>query len=246
MSLLVYVIVEADGSAVLGTGLQRRPLLAVTEGPVTAVVSDEPAGRPDSTIGALLEFEQTVERLMHGRPVLPAQFGSVLPDESAVRALLEARRDELVARLDQVRGAVQFELRARWRDVQTFTPEAGSAPASAYLQVGLELRGRAQNLATALDPLAGLARASRRALLPRPDIPVLDAYLVDRTRQQEFIALVEQLNARLEQAELAVSGPWPPYSFSDAAPLPAAGAAAPEHLSGARPDLILTARLLRD
>lgn len=246
MSLLVYVIVEADDSAVLGTGLQRRPLRAVTEGPVAAVVSEEAAGRPDSTIGALLEFEQTVERLMHGRPVLPAQFGSVLPDEGALRALLQTRRDDLVVRLDQVRGAVQFELRARWREVQTFMPDARSNPGSAYLQVGLELQGRARDLATALDPLAGLARASRRALLPRPDIPVLDAYLVDRTRQEEFVALVEQLNARLEQAELVVSGPWPPYSFSDAAPLPAAGAATTEHFSGTRPDLPLTSRMLRD
>jgi hypothetical protein len=246
MSLLVYVIVAADDNAVLGTGLQRRPLHAVVEGPVAAVVSEEAGGRPESTIGALLEFERTVERLIEGRAVLPAQFGSVLPDEPAVRAMLIARRDDLVARLEQVRGAVEFELRARWRDAQTITPEAGSDPAAAYLQIGLQLQARAREVADVLDPLGGVSRDSRRALLPRPDIPVLDAYLVDRAREHDFLALVERLNARLEQAELACSGPWPPYSFSDAAPLPGAGGAGAGHFSGSRLDPLLSSRLLRD
>ncbi len=246
MSLLVYVIAEAGETLVSGTGLGRRPLRAITEGPVAAIVSDEPGGRPESTVGALLEYEQTVQRLMDGRPILPAQFGSVVPDEEAARAMLRGRRDDLLTRLELVRGAVEFGLRARWRTVQTITPEAGSEPASAYLQIGMELQGRAREVARALDSVAELARSSRRALLPRPDIPVLDAYLVDRTREQEFVALVEQLNGRLEQAELACSGPWPPYSFSDAAPLPGAGAAAAaDYQSSGRLDLLLTSRLLR-
>jgi hypothetical protein len=250
MSLLVYVIAESEAGASddatdLGTGLANRPLRAVADGPLVAVVSDEPEGRPQSTPGALLEYERTIERLMDGHSILPAQFGSVLPDDEAVREMLAGRRSDLLSRLGVVRGAVEFGLRASWRGEQEVTPEDGADATSAYLQVGLELQGRAREVAMALDPLADLARSSRRALLPRPDIPVLDAYLVDRSRGDEFVALVRHLDDRLVQAYLACSGPWPPYSFSDAAPLPAAGAAAARY-SSAKLDLPLTYRLLRD
>ena len=62
------------------------------------------------------------------------------------------------------------------------------------------------------------SRSSRRALAPRPGLPVLDAYLVDRGRVSEFVALVAQLDHRLDDVELVCTGPWPPYSFAEGAP----------------------------
>ena len=73
-------------------------------------------------------------------------------------------------------------------------------------------------MASELDALTSLARSSRRALATRPDLPVLDAYLVDRGRVREFVAMVEQLDDRLEDVELECTGPWPPYSFADESP----------------------------
>jgi hypothetical protein len=48
---------------------------------------------------------------------------------------------------------------------------------------------------------------------------VLDAYLVDRGRVREFVAMVEQLDDRLDDVELVCTGPWPPYSFAEGAPV---------------------------
>jgi hypothetical protein len=47
---------------------------------------------------------------------------------------------------------------------------------------------------------------------------VHDAYLVDQERISEFVALVEQLDARLDDVELVCTGPWPPYSFAEGGP----------------------------
>ena len=71
-----------------------------------------------------------------------------------------------------------------------------------------------------LDPLTALARSIRRALRPQPDLPVLDAYLVDRGRAGEFVALVHELGGYLDGVELVCTGPCPPYSFADAGAYP--------------------------
>jgi hypothetical protein len=88
-----------------------------------------------------------------------------------------------------------------------------------YLRDRIELRQRAGRVARKLDPLTAVARSARRAVAPRPDLAVLDAYLVDRERVEEFVALVEQLDVPLNDVELACTGPWPPYSFAEGAPL---------------------------
>jgi hypothetical protein len=209
MSLLVYGIVEADGVDPCGFGLDGRPLRAVAEGPLVAVVSEQDEGAPAPTPAALGAYEQTIRQLMEHGAILPAQFGSVVDDEAGVRDLLRRRRKVLLARLQRVRGAVEIGLRVSWRD----------ARGGSYLRDRFELRQSARRVASELDPLSAVARSSRRALVPSPDLPVLNAYLVEQGRVDEFVALVAQLSDGLDDVELVCTGPWPPYSFAEGAPV---------------------------
>lgn len=219
MSLLVYGIVEASSSDPSGVGLDGQSLHTVTEGPLAAVVSDHFGDQVEPTPDALSAYEQTVRRLMERGAILPAQFGSVVEGETAVLELLRRRRKDLVARLQRVRGAVEIGLRASWRDGFRMPAEARSQSGTSYLRDRLELRQSARRVATELEPLGALARSSRRAIAPRPDLPVLDSYLVDSGRVSEFVALVEQLDDRLDEVELVCTGPWPPYSFAEGTPV---------------------------
>jgi len=158
MSLLVYGIVEAASSDPRGVGLDGQSLHAVAEGPLAAVVSDHFGDRVEPTADALSAYEQTVRRLMERGAVLPAQFGSVVEDETAVLELLRRRRKNLVARLQRVRGAVEIGLRASWRDGSRMPSEARSQSGTSYLRDRLELRQSARRVATELDPLGALAR----------------------------------------------------------------------------------------
>jgi hypothetical protein len=219
MSLLVYGIVEAGEVDPFGRGLADQPLFGIPEGPLEAVVSDHEGRSPEPSANALRAYERTVRGLMDSGAILPAQFGSVLPDEDAVRGLLRGRRRDLLSRLRQVRGAVEIGLRASWSDDARVVLDPRAPSGSSYLRDRLELRQSARRVANELDALTALARGSRRALAPRPDLPVLDAYLVDRGRVGEFVALVEQLDDRLDDVELVCTGPWPPYSFAEGAPV---------------------------
>jgi hypothetical protein len=227
MSLLVYGVVGADGTAVVGTGVDDQPLRGVREGRLMAIVTDHDGPGPGPDTATLDTYERTVQALMDSRTILPAPFGRVLEDDDAVRAMLRRRRRDLLARLDRVRGAVELGLRARWLGASPAGDDPRSESGVAYLRDRLEMRQSARRVASELDPLTALARSSRRALVPRPDLPVLHAYLVDRGRVDEFVAKVEELVGRLDGVELVCTGPCPPYSFADAsAGLAPAGAPA--------------------
>jgi hypothetical protein len=219
MSLLVYGIAAAGDIDMSGVGFDGRPLRAVSEGRLVAIVSDQDGQDPQPTHAALSAYELTVRQLMEGGAILPAQFGSVIEDDERVRGLLRRRCDDLMARLERVRGAVEIGLRASWRESGRRSPDARPQSGASYLRDRLELRQSARRVAHELDPLTALALSSRRALATRPDLPVLDAYLVDRRRVDEFVALVEQLGSRLDDVDLVCTGPWPPYSFAEGAPV---------------------------
>ena len=185
-----------------------------------AIVTDHDDPAAIAAAGALDDYERTMQSLMDSRAILPAQFGRVLADDEAVRAMLRRRRRDLLSKLDGVRGAVELGLHARWLDGADTAPIRGRESDVAYLRDRLETRQSARRLASQLDPLTALARSIRRALSPQPDLPVLDAYLVDRGRVGEFVALVEELGGCLDGVELVCTGPCPPYSFADAGAYP--------------------------
>jgi hypothetical protein len=219
MSLLVYGIVEAAGDRPSGEGLDGRRLRGIADGPLLAVVSEHDGADPEPNAAALSAYDRAVRQLMGRGAILPARFGSVLEDEPAVRGLLSGRREDFLTRLRRVRGAVEIGLRASWREGSCERLDVRAESGTSYLRGRLESRRRAERVARELDPLTGQALGARRAVALRPDLPVLDAYLVERERVGEFVALVELLDGRLSDVELACTGPWPPYSFADGVPV---------------------------
>lgn len=149
------------------------------------------AGTP-ADIDALWRHEALVEALMDGRTLLPVRYGTrVAGDEDAV-AVLDERREDFVAALDHVRGAVELAVRVR---------SAG--------------RGAAPDVTAAVHlPLAGLARDCDVG--PGDDL-LRAAYLVDRDAVETFVALVRRLQERHVGLAILCTGPWPPYSFASGA-----------------------------
>jgi hypothetical protein len=222
VSLLLYGIVEAsraDAPVISSAGLDGEPLRAIVEEPLAAIVSEHRGVVSERALECLHEYERAVRRLMEAAAILPARFGSTLADEHAVRELLRRRRHDLLSRVRRVRGAVELALRASWREDAGLGSDPRSASGTSYLRERLELRQSARRVASELDALTALARSSRRRLAPAPELPVLDAYLVERDRVEEFVAMVAQLDDRLDDVELTCTGPWPPYSFAEGAPV---------------------------
>jgi Gas vesicle synthesis protein GvpL/GvpF len=209
VSLLLYAIADADPTDAYGSGIADAPLSAVGKPGLVAVVAEQPV--PAATEDTLWEYENAIERLMSRHAVLPARFGSALRDHSEARTLLALQRDRLVDALSLVNGSVELSLRATW-------PSEGEELASsgtAYMRGRLAQLQRAREIAGVLGPLAELARASQIRVAPRPDVAVLGAYLVDRSRLEVFAERVERSDLALSDVEIVCTGPWPAYSFTD-------------------------------
>jgi Gas vesicle synthesis protein GvpL/GvpF len=213
--ILLYAIARREHAVPAGqSGLEERPLRAVVDGDLSAVVA-ECAAPPAPSHAALLRFEQAVEELMGDRTVLPARFGTILPDDIAAAELLRARHDELADALRRVSGAVELGVRAAWPedDVGPSRPSGPDAGAE-YLLGRLELRRRARQIADEIDAaVCDLARERSCRVFTRPESPVSAAYLVPRPRVAEFVARCQGLAETLSGANLVCTGPWPPYNF---------------------------------
>ena len=120
---------------------------------------------------------------------------------------MAARRDELRAALERVRGAVELAVRARANEAEAALPATRNG--REYLAARL---GRSRAAVELHEPLAALARAS---VIQPGDELLRAAYLVDRDAAAAFIERVRDLQRAHPELALVCTGPWPPYSFAE-------------------------------
>ncbi|QRN94916.1 GvpL/GvpF family gas vesicle protein [Archangium violaceum] len=229
--LLLYCITGASStSPVEGTGVRGGGLRNIVHGGLAAVVSplEEREWVATPTTAELLEYERIIHSWHAIADVLPMRFGSVLPDEAAVRAHLDEHRATYPRALERVSGCVEMGVRALLP-----TPPPPSAPVepvkpmsrsgASYLEA-LRHRYSAENRLkddcaalerAVLTKVAPLCREHRAELSrPRPGEPALCSlyFLVPRDRVPAFRAALSPDSGELP-AKLALSGPWPPFNF---------------------------------
>jgi hypothetical protein len=181
------------------------PLRAIRCDGLTALCAPADGEQREPTIDALWRHEEVVEALMEERDLLPVRFGTLVTDEDAAARAVAERHDELAARLDRVRGAVELAVRAHPREPEEVRDAATGVD---YMQA----KARTTDTAKLLhDPLDFLARES--AVHSGPEL-LRAAYLVDREAVDGFVSLVQRLGEAHPGLDLVCTGPWPPYSFA--------------------------------
>lgn len=197
----LYAITDDPSPPAPPLGTLRAGALSVVFGPAEAEV--------DLTPEALWRHEQCVEALMEERDLLPIRYGTRVADPERVAETLSERRDELSARLERVRGAVELAVR-----VEDDAAPAEAAPAESGRDYLRRLARRDGTASLLHEPLAALARES----VVRPGAELLRAaYLVDRAAVPAFVELVQRLQAAHPGVAVLCTGPWPPYSFAEVA-----------------------------
>jgi gas vesicle protein GvpL/GvpF len=216
MSVLhVYALTDSPARPA-AAGLHGAPLRWIESGPLAAVASEH-AQAPEPEEDVLWAHEQVVEELMSAATVLPLRFGSRVEGPEALAAMLADRRQEFLASLARVRGAVEVSVRAELPAAGDDRPLRRPGPAgsgTAYLLERAEReRGEREAVELVHRPLAALARSSAQPPAPPGSRQFKAAYLVDQGSLEAFGARVAELNAGLEGARVSCTGPWPPYSF---------------------------------
>lgn len=221
--LYAYAITDSSFTGTAATGLHGAPLLALECGPLRALVSEH-AVAPEPGEDLLWMHERVVEDLMEGATILPMRFGSTVDKPEALLAMLEQRRDEFMASLELVRGAVELSVRAQLPSVaESDDPEPRLArhfgPGTTYLLERARHQRRGEDAAELVHrPLAALARRSKQKAGSGESHGFKAAYLVDDGAVEAFAERVEDLNATLAGLKVSCTGPWPPYSFASKEP----------------------------
>ncbi|GLW98685.1 GvpL/GvpF family gas vesicle protein [Microtetraspora sp. NBRC 16547] len=145
-------------------------------------------------------------------PTAPVRLVTVYSGDEQVRDLLRRRAADFAEALSHVSG------RSEW-GVKVYVDPAALSAALSPAATGDEAADRGERIHTALLDLAVTGRRHRAQdprLSGRDEWMVLNgAYLVDEDRGPEFAAAVAKF--REPGTDVDLSGPWPPYSFTELA-----------------------------
>ncbi|HEV8229392.1 MAG TPA: GvpL/GvpF family gas vesicle protein [Candidatus Limnocylindria bacterium] len=219
MSLLLRAIVASADQRIA----DDAGLVAVASARVAALASPWERARAASE-PELLDHHRIVQAVFERVACLPARFGSVFADESALRARLLEREDELASRLAALGHRCELAITCAWRDTGSslVAPREALASGRAYLERGLERsrarRTREQRAGEIVDRLLAELPVDRAFIrheaCPRPAVAVSMSVLVTRDEIGEITSRLERLGARLPDVTTVVQGPWAPYTFA--------------------------------
>jgi len=242
-SIYVYAIVPTRPGTdeAIGSDPASAQLRTIAAGPFAAVIGDDPnvEGRSRSRedlAPKLLAHQKIIEQIMQAAPVLPVKFGTIVPDEASVHAILERGSASFGAAFDRLAGCAQVEILVKW-DVEAVFAEIAKEEAIAGLKKKWELNVGPSDEALRVV-LGGLVKQSldrRRAALAATLSEALRAGAVDAIaypatadhiilhlallmKADEMAALDRRLEA-LDGAHggrlaFRCVGPLAPYSFA--------------------------------
>jgi hypothetical protein len=221
-----------------GVGPDKVGVRRIVHRKLAALVSDIEAG-PLVAARGLRAHWRVLEDAVAKATVLPVRFGTVMEgDDAVVEQFLAPRHDHLVAQLSELSGKVQLSVKGFYDEDQLMRGVVEGSPAVAQLRKRVQGRPKAatyyerielgelvageveqarqRDSAMVLGRLDPLAVAARQEPPGTPDAAVNAAFLVERSRVDEFSEAVARLAGEVEgRMRLRYVGPLPPYSFTD-------------------------------
>lgn len=231
MSLHLYAVVRAgtEPPPVPGVGEPPSTLSTVVHGDLAVVVSDgaDPQALTDSD--AVAHFD-VLSALVKKTAVLPLRFGTVAPDESAVRdEVLAANHDTYLAMLERLDGLVELRLELAFdeepvlRELREHDPDVramtGSHGIAERIQLGELVADRVTTYCQERGEqlVESLARTAESAARIEQVEPYGDrwALLVRADRMAEMDEQVAALRTAAPDVRIAYMGPIPAVTFLD-------------------------------
>lgn len=224
MVYLIYGVVKSpvgNGSPI--TGVKGEEVSFVIGHGLCAAVSAMPVEEEAPPVSELLAFGKVVEHLHRRQAVVPMRYGCFLAGIPEIQRILEERKIQYHALLEDLEGHVEMGIRLLLPEVEA-PPLPEEQPANghdyltrrkAHYQMGFETSHQHQALLDrCTQAFSGLYSRHRTETATKNDAVFLSLYcLVPRSK----VSLFEEAFRRLMEKEVAkamISGPWPPYNFA--------------------------------
>lgn len=237
-ALHLYGVVGADNLLAPAAEGVAGGVRIISEGPIAVIAGAAQLGRlrglaRDKAAPLLLMRQQALELAMAQTTVLPIRFGTVAPDEAAVRRMLAQGETLLRAKLDEFSGCQQVEIAVSWDLERVFAEIAMESHIFHALRVLNDESENRERVAAGVMVKASLDRR-RRGVSERlfeelatvamdvvEDLPADDsvvanfALLLDRTDFTSLEGVLNRLDADYGgRLNFRCVGPLPPSTFA--------------------------------
>ncbi len=111
----LYAVISGSEERIFDfLGIDEMPVYAISDGKVSAVVSDAPNGKIRPERHHLAGHHEVLKHLMADNTPLPISFGIIANGTRAIRNILTRNREALLEQLNRVEGKVEMGLRVAW------------------------------------------------------------------------------------------------------------------------------------
>lgn len=205
-------------------GIRGRPLEQIAAGELGlwATLWD---GEPKLSRDDAFAHHDLVAVLCDAGPCLPVRFGTWLADAEAARRSLEAEQDRFTAAVDRLADRREIAITLLWQDAPLSEGRGDAVAPSgrAFLE-----RQRALHAVTDERRKTGDAFAARLAAdlavdqadvrhesCPSAEVALSMSLLAGRDAADALKARATVAAGAIDGVRAVVSGPWPPYSFTE-------------------------------
>lgn len=234
MKLYLYCLVDVPVAKFDAPSVSSAPVVGISGAGVDQIkvedfsllVSEfEGDSPPPVTRDNVLAHAAVVSSVLNETTPLPFRFGTIV-GEDELRSYIASHKAALEARLAELRGCVEMSVKI----ISNTDPEitdsvhtVGKSPGAQFLEekrreiLGGERRSKeAKQVAAWLDEQVGIyVQQEEISLCPTEKLIVAAAHLVSREQLTEYRDRVAEARKTRPELHFLVSGPWPPYTFSN-------------------------------
>jgi hypothetical protein len=176
--------------------------------------------------------EKALQKIMETHTVIPIGFGVVAKDETEIRNVLKQARKKFQHILKNIDHKVQINVKISWdkvilasllqenEEIRTLTREIKeSNDQSLRIELGRKVKSvldkkKSEYLENIEIALKSLANGFKESKILDQDTLMSASFLVDKRREQEFNARLEELERKYKgKLEFKSISPLPPYNF---------------------------------
>lgn len=226
MKFYVYCLAEKIdtlGTPVSGIGDAKVELIQVED--FSLLVSEFEGESALVTRENALTHDGVIRSVLDKTTPLPFRFGTLVSRQQ-LGSYISTHRASLETKLGQVRGCVEMSVKIIWNTAEqqlNVSSETAEGPGARFLKekqrelVGSEHRGeQAKQVASWLNDQVGMVvRAAEVSVHPTEKLIVAAAHLVTREQAAAYRQRLAEARKMRPELHFLVSGPWPPYSFSN-------------------------------
>lgn len=225
MKLYVYCLAEdIDALTAPVSGISGAKVSLLKLEGLSLLVSEFDGDSTPVTRDNVLAHDAVVRSMLDQTTPLPFRFGTLVTEQK-LASYISSHRQGLETKLTQVRGCLEMSVKIIWDtdQVDAGSESQESGPGAAFLQqkrreiLGGERRAaRAKEVSVWLSDQVGMVvREEQTVLSPTQKLIVAAAHLVERECMPAYRERLAEARKNRPDLHFLVSGPWPPYSFSN-------------------------------